>query len=280
MHVVAEEHLSQSGIIPHLNSICHSWMCSSVGLNPFRKLSRCLMLNRWALSLKSKQLQLNVHPCSTAAWVGELVSDGSERPGHTADCPFPPRHSELALDFSWIIFSHSYLCMNWFPGTQILPATDLVQLLCMGSPKEVRCPAAFQHLSSPTGTKRWFSCLGKLQPKNDMRADRRILTAEGEQDWKLYFPAWQTAGSGHCNLPPVTFHRLWGGERSWGARITQCVFTVIYLSSVRIARTPSVTGFSTILQFYFTGSFSHLAQGRGACSIQGVQQTRQSTGQT
>lgn len=126
-------------------------------------------------------------------------------------------HTPLCV---WIDFPQSLGCSLWL----LCPA----QLLCMGSPKEVRCPVAFQHLSSPTGTKELFLCLGKLQLKNDMRAVRRILTAEREQYWKGNFPAWQAAGSVHCNLPPVTFHRLQEGERSWGGRIIQCVFTVIY----------------------------------------------------
>lgn len=193
---------------------------------------------------------------------------------------------------SWVTFSHSIPAYDFYfspPSLRYTSVTNLASLVTMhGHPLRGHVCSCFPSLlfkyrSSHARTKRWFYAQESCSLKNEMRANRRTLTAGRKWYWKLYLPAWQAAGSMHYSL---SFNKLFIGFEKWKCPKEEglynsfmCIYSEL-LPSVRVAWTPSVIGFSTISGFYFSGSFLHIAQGCGACIIQRVHQTRLSIGQT
>lgn len=229
-------------------------------------------------------------PCWIGTRVELLVSDSYQMSRHTANHSFLPRHPKLAVRFlSQVTFSHSVSVYNFYFSPLclgiLLSLIWQVQSLCTAIPSEVMCPVALHHFSSLAyaRTKRLFCAWESCSLKNEIGANRRILTAGRKWCWKWDLPAWQAAGSMHYSL---SFNKLFIGFEKWKGPKEEglynsfmCIYSEL-LPSVRVAWTPSVIGFSTILGFDFSGSFLFLAQGCGACIVQRVQQTRLSIGQT
>lgn len=263
---------------PTRTDICHNWMFNSVALNPFRNLSKCLMLNTGALSLKSEQLQSVVHPHPMLNQEPEWSTLFQMVTKCLAKLPFfltkiLQAGYELPLLGHW---SHSIPVYDFhFPPT---PSLRYISLTDLASPVTMHgYPIRCHKLSS------FPSLLLLMQEWKDCFILRKATSWRIK--WELTKEYWLLEENGIGNYTYQHDRQLacpsvrWKGSKEEGLHNSfMCIYSK--LPAKCEGSMNSVIGFNTILVFYFSGSFLHLAQGCGACIIRRAQQTRLSRGQT